>query len=294
MTQMTVTIDDIALTGQVPREIVRQRCHALHGDGGEYAVAQYLSPRRKVLDKLLVDGAVEAGAEVRQGFAVEELLFEGERVVGLRGTSRDGTQVTERAKVVVGADGRRSFVAEALSLPRIDERTRCSFAYWSYFSGFSVDRARLFRRGRLGLSVVPTSFGHNIVLVFGPATWFKDFMARPEESYFRAMHEVSPEMAELVRGGKREDKFYGTAEQTAFSHWAAGPGWALAGDAACFKDQCTASGMTHAFRDADLLRAPWTTAWPGASRWTRRSRTTACGATRTPTAITISSAPRRR
>lgn len=253
MSRMTVTMEDIVLSGQVPREIVRQRFQSVHGDDGSYAVSQYLSPRRKVLDKVLVDAAVEAGAEVREGFRVDELLVTDGRVVGIRGTTAEGAQVMERAKVVVGADGRRSFTAQMLNLPRIDERTRCSFAYWTYFSGFKVDQARLFRRGRLSLSVVPTSFGHNIVLVFGPAAWFKDFMARPEENYFTAMREVSPEMADLVQSGRREEKFYGTADQVAFSRQAAGPGWALAGDSACFKDQCTASGMTHAFRDADLL-----------------------------------------
>ncbi len=39
---------------------------------------------------------------------------------------------------------------------------------------------------------------------------------------------------------------------SAYWRTGAGAGWALVGDAACFKDQATALGMTHAFRDADL------------------------------------------
>ena len=70
--------------------------------------------RRTVLDKLLVDAAVEAGAEVREGFTVEEVLIEDGRVMGIKGRSTGGEPVTERATVVVGADGRYSVVAQTV------------------------------------------------------------------------------------------------------------------------------------------------------------------------------------
>ena len=69
-------------------------------------------PRRTILDKLLVDAAAEAGAEVREGFVVDEILFEEGRVAGVRGHSNQGNFL-ERALVVVGADGWRSRVAGA-------------------------------------------------------------------------------------------------------------------------------------------------------------------------------------
>ena len=78
--------------------------------------------RRTVLDKLLVDAAAEAGAEVREGFTVEEVLVEDGRVVGIKGRSKGGEPVTERAKVVVGADGRYSLVAEAVRPEQYNER----------------------------------------------------------------------------------------------------------------------------------------------------------------------------
>src|SRR5947199_192560 len=72
-------------------------------------------PRRTVLDKLLVDAAAEAGAEIREGFTVEQVLIEDGRVVGIKGRSQASGTITERAQVVVGADGRHSLVAEATS-----------------------------------------------------------------------------------------------------------------------------------------------------------------------------------
>jgi hypothetical protein len=53
--------------------------------------------RRTVLDKLLVDAAAEAGAEIREGFAVEEVLIEDGHVAGIKGRSKGAATVTERA-----------------------------------------------------------------------------------------------------------------------------------------------------------------------------------------------------
>ena len=72
------------------------------------------SPRRTILDELLVEAAREAGAEVRERFAVDELVTEDGRVTGVRGRDAAGAPVTERARLVVGADGKRSRVAGAV------------------------------------------------------------------------------------------------------------------------------------------------------------------------------------
>src|SRR5690349_19177371 len=42
------------------------------------------SPRRYILDKILVDAAVEAGAELRENFITEEILFEDGRAIGIK------------------------------------------------------------------------------------------------------------------------------------------------------------------------------------------------------------------
>ena len=68
-------------------------------------------PRRTVLDHLLVNAASDAGVEVREGFSVEEIIFEDGRVIGIRGHRQGGRTVTEHARIVVGADGRHSLVA---------------------------------------------------------------------------------------------------------------------------------------------------------------------------------------
>lgn len=69
-------------------------------------------PRRKVLDKVLVDAAIEAGADFRDQFTVNDVLAEDGRVVGVAGRGTGGRSgVTERARLVIGADGRNSRLA---------------------------------------------------------------------------------------------------------------------------------------------------------------------------------------
>lgn len=254
-TVLTMVNDGIALTGSVPHDLVRRYFEQLHGDASG-VTTRYLSVRRRVLDSILVDAAIEAGVDFLEGANVEELIRDGDAVTGVRYRTRDGARVTERARVVVGADGRNSFVARALALPKYDQRPRCTFAYWSYYAGFDLGSGQLHRRGRLGMGVVPTNFGQNMTLVWGPSEWAGDFRRDVAGNFQRAIDFVSPEIGEIVRDqGRREERFFGTLDQAAFLRPLYGRGWVLVGDAECFKDQCTATGMTHAFRDAELAAA---------------------------------------
>ena len=85
-------------------------------------------PRRTVLDKLLVDAAAGAGADVREGFTVSELVFDNGRVTGMRGHGKSGRTVTEHARMVVGADGVHSLVAQAVRPDRSTTSRDCSAA----------------------------------------------------------------------------------------------------------------------------------------------------------------------
>src|ERR671914_158109 len=95
---------------------------AITGSPGTKEAPFAYAPRRIVLDKLLVDAAAEAGAEVREGFTVDEILIEDGVVVGIRGHGKDGKPVTERARIVVGADGRHSRVAKAVGPDHYNEK----------------------------------------------------------------------------------------------------------------------------------------------------------------------------
>lgn len=249
-----LAIDGIALEGRVRESALLSRMRAVHGTEGR-VTTRYFSARRHRLDPMLRDAAVESGVEYREGVSIDGLLEENGRVVGVRGTTRALTPFEERAKVVVGADGRRSTIARLLRLGKSEVREGCTFAAYTYFSGVPENSVRIERRGRLGLGLSGTSGGLSMALVFGPRDWMPAFQKDQDRHFFEALELISPELRARVADGKREEPYYVTNDQAGFLRQSAGPGFVLVGDAACFKDQCTASGMTHALRDAELAAA---------------------------------------
>ena len=79
----------------------------LAGDGLEVdGIPLGLGPRRSRLDHVLVEAAVEAGAELREGFAVHDFATAGGSILGvLARSAADGTSLHERARIVIGAEG---------------------------------------------------------------------------------------------------------------------------------------------------------------------------------------------
>jgi len=208
------------------------------------------APRRTVLDKILVDAAAEAGAEVREEFSVDELLFDGERVIGIRGRSKGGERVTERARVVIGADGRHSLVARAVSPEEYNARPPLQGGYYTYFSNLPVDgRFEIYIRPRCGFGVAPTNDGLTMVV----AGWaIADYEEKKKDyaANYRKTLEAVPAFAERLRAAKQEERFRGGFTPNFFRK-PYGAGWTLIGDAGYEKDPITAQGITDAFLAAE-------------------------------------------
>jgi flavin-dependent dehydrogenase len=205
-------------------------------------------PRRTVLDKILVDAASEAGAEVREGFAVEDILFEEGRVTGMRGTA-GGKSFTERAHIVVGADGTSSLVARSVGAEAYHEKPRLLAGYYSYWSGVPVNGFEAYDRVDRSWAAWPTNDGLTLVIVGWPYAEFET-NKRDIEGNFLAALDRAPAFGERLRAGKREDRFYGMAVPNFFRK-PYGPGWALVGDAGYNKDFITAQGISDAFHQAE-------------------------------------------
>ena len=207
------------------------------------------SPRRTLLDSLLVDAAREAGAEVREGFAVDELLVDGDRVVGVRGGS-----VRERARVVIGADGRHSRVAKAVRAAAYRAVPARTIAYYTYWAGVPLAGGEMYARDRRMIGAWPTNDGLVMTYVAAPPDEFHRFRADPEGAVLRSL-DLAGDLGERVRAGERAERVYGTADLASRFHAPAGPGWALVGDAGLRMDPITGQGIADAFRDAELLAA---------------------------------------
>lgn len=238
VTSMTVDAGDFPLTGR-----------GLTVDG----VALGYGPRRSVLDQVLVAAAAEAGADVREGFAVEEFVADGGRVAGIRGRDRrSGVPGVERATVTVGADGRNSRLARTVGAQTYESTAPVTCWYWSYWSGVPDDGLEVHVRGNRVVLVFPTNDGLTAVFVAWTADDLPAVRANLEREFMAVVDRI-PALAERVRGGRREDRFYGSTDVPNFFRRPAGPGWALVGDAGCHKDPCLALGICDALRDAELL-----------------------------------------
>ena len=206
-------------------------------------------PRRTILDKLLVDAAAETGAEIREGFTVEEIVIEDGRVAGIKGHSKGGTAVTERAKVVIGADGRHSLVAAAVRPEQYNEKPPILAPYYTYWSGLPIDGTfDTYIRPMRGFAVGPTHDGLTLTVGGWPYAEF-DANKKDVEGHFLKLFDAVPAIADRIRGAKRVAPIAG-APVSNFFRKPYGPGWALVGDAGYNKDPITAQGINDAFRDA--------------------------------------------
>ena len=172
------------------------------------------------------------------------------RVVGIKGHSKGGDTITERADVVVGADGRNSIVAETVRPEKYNERPPLLAPYYTYWSGLPMDgRFETYIRPKRGFAAAQTHDGLTMVVGGWPYSEFATNKKDIEGNYLK-LFELVPEFADRVRTAKREARFAG-APTPNFFRKPYGPGWALVGDAGYIKDPITAQGINDAFRDAE-------------------------------------------
>jgi len=213
-------------------------------------VAIACAPRRTVLDTILVEAARRAGVEVRERFNVDEVIVEDGAVVGIRGHGRDGGSVLERARLVVGADGRNSLVAKAVRPEQYNVKPKLQWAYYTFWHDLPTDGVETVIRPDRGWGAFPTNHGLTLVIVGWPRAEADAFRADIEGNYLKTL-ELAPDFAERVRRATRAERFTGGGVPN-FLRKPYGPGWALVGDAGYLKDPITAQGISDAFRDAEL------------------------------------------
>jgi flavin-dependent dehydrogenase len=238
--QQTVTVDfgPVVLTGSP--------APAADGTVSGYA------PRRFIFDPMLAEAAVEAGAELWQGVTFLAPLLEEGRVIGITGLTRSGRSVEARARLVVGADGKRSRFAEALGAVRYNVNPATACTYYAYWSGFDAPHTHMFvRQGRFCVAA-PTNDGLTFLGIVWPIDEFRQVRADIGRAYRAAAAEI-PWIADRISAATQAHRFVGTHDLSGFFRTPCGPGWALVGDAGYHKDPITAQGMTDALLHAELL-----------------------------------------
>jgi flavin-dependent dehydrogenase len=233
--------------------------HPVDGSSTAYA------PRRTVLDKILVEAAVAAGAELRERFSVDDILLEDGVAVGIRGRDANGNSVEERARIVIGADGRNSHVARAVQPEQYQDRAKQQWSYYTYFSGLPVDGFEIFVRPDRGWAAIPTNDDLTLVVIGWPFSEASAYKADIETNFLKTL-ELAPAFAERVSKATRVEQFSGGAV-AGFFRKPYGKGWALVGDAGYSKDPITAQGISDAFRDAEACSSAINSAFTGAASY---------------------------
>jgi flavin-dependent dehydrogenase len=245
--------DELAATGCPPIDTYAFNMgpFTIAGKPGTADAPASYGPRRTVLDKLLIDAASQSGAEVRQGFAVEEIVFDNGTVTGIRGHAKGGKTVTENARVVIGADGRHSLIARTVKPEQYNEKPPILAGYYSYWSNLPMNgRFEAYDRPNRSFAAWPTNDGLTLLVGGWRLSEFEE-NKKDIEGNFQKMLDLAPEFAERVGDAKREDRFYGAFVENYFRK-PYGPGWALVGDAGYNRDFITAQGISDAFRESEL------------------------------------------
>ena len=219
------------------------------------AVPALFAPRRTVLDRVLVDAAVEAGAVVRHRVRLADLVRgAGGRVEGVVLRDDDGVSRTVRSRIVIGADGLRSTVASLVEAPVTSAGAHATATIYGYWSGLDIDGYHWHWSPGLAAGAIPTNGGQVVLFAVMPGRRFSDVAAAGlAPAYGRILAECAPDIAPRLANARLVGSLRGFPGHAGFLRRPWGPGWALVGDAGYFKDPLTAHGISDALRDAELL-----------------------------------------
>ena len=204
--------------------------------------------KRAEFDELLLRHSASCGAEVREQTAVEDVLFEGSRAVGVRARSAGQPPEEIRAKVVVDASGQGALLSRKLGLRRFDPKLKRA-ALFAHYEGFRWPEAS--RPGDILLPIdqgvwywiIPFSDGScSVGGVFDPSEVRFTEGASSEQKYVELLTR-SPRVIQLLQGARRVTGIHGVSDYSARSAKLGGDGWALVGDAATFLDPVFSTGV---------------------------------------------------
>jgi menaquinone-9 beta-reductase len=216
------------------------------------------APRRYFLDGVLQDAADEAGAAFSENTRLEDVIIEAGRVRGVI-CSRASGPFELTADLIVGADGRNSTLAKLVGAEEYLGYDAPRGAYWADwdvppdwrterwpFQGYFASRENTIRW------FAETNDRQLLIGTAPPVPEIRSWRSRHVESYVADL-ERDDVIASIVAQSKRASEVRGTIQERYFFRRAAGPGWALVGDAGHHKDFAIGDGITQALRDARNL-----------------------------------------
>jgi flavin-dependent dehydrogenase len=222
---------------------------------------------RTKFDQFLLDNAAKKGVEVHRAARVLEVVFEGDRAIGVRlgeaageAASAAGTAPpTIRAKVIVDATGQAGLLGARFKLRKPNDDFRKA-AIWGHFRGSRRDvidngvMTVCFRTqsNRSWFWHIPLSNDVVSIGVVGDA----DYLFRPgagtPDDVFAAEVADCPAMAQRLAGTERVAGLDVVKEYSYATNRSSGDGWVLVGDSWGFIDPIYSSGVWFALKSGEL------------------------------------------
>ncbi len=229
------------------------------GDYDPHPRSQTWQIRRSEFDEMLFNHARKLGVDATQNARVMNVLFEGDRAVGVKVRVGDLPEQEYRAKVVVDACGQSSLIIDRLNLREWDADLKKA-AVWNYFKG--AKREPGLDAG--GTIVIQTEgkkgwFWYiplhddivSVGVVAGFDYLFKDRASRDLETIFWEEVNRCPGVKPRLEGSVPVEDYRAQKEYSYASKQLAGNGWVLIGDAAGFLDPLYSSGLLMAVVSAE-------------------------------------------
>ncbi|MFZ2013289.1 MAG: NAD(P)/FAD-dependent oxidoreductase [Nocardioides sp.] len=213
------------------------------------------APRRHLLDRVVVEAAAAAGAEVRHETPVVGLLRDDHgRVRGVRVPGVGGRDVPVRAGLTIGADGVGSLVARQAGAPLLSRGREASAVLYRYIGGLPAHGYVWGYGEGAAAGLIPTNAGQTCVFVSTTPERMRTLRRDGAEGAFtRLLDAVPAALSDAVRAGGAAGRLHGWRGLPGYVRRPFGPGWALVGDAGYFRDPITTHGLTDALRDSELL-----------------------------------------
>ncbi len=229
-------------------------------DNRPHESSQTWQVRRSEFDQMMLQNAREHGVDVQEGVRVLQVLFDGERAVGVKIQSTDGQQQDVMADVVVDASGQSSMIMSRLGLRQLDPVLRKA-ALWTYWKG--AERSVGKDEGATLVVQVKEKKGwfwyiplHDDIISVGVVAsdeyLFKNRANKVYETIYYEEVARCPGVEARIKNATRADEFFAAKEYSYRSQQAAGEGWVLVGDAFGFLDPLYSSGVLLALKSASL------------------------------------------
>lgn len=247
------------------------RIHRIYADNSQFqlAVPLPLAHGRDyayAIDRARFDAALWDNAsrfptvDTRLEYAVTDLLWENDRVVGIVGHVHQGQTERIRADIVVGADGRFSTVAKTVQAAEYDVHTEYPtsllYAYWRHVKPYpkAGGASAVAYEGSYGygLLVMDSADGTTAVTMEGQAALLEAPAGKVTEFYMEKL-KANPHVMARLEGAEMVTKVHGMRGIGNKYRQPGGAGWALVGDAYHQHDPLDGQGIYNALFTAKSL-----------------------------------------